>query len=279
MKKAMKKALAVLLATLMLLGVGAVGAGASEVTAAAAPTEANKETAIELILGASVDVPGDESAWFKFTPTKNGLYRFVSEDLQSLGNGSWAYLYEEDGILHSTGEFWNSRYMIYGALISGKTYYLETGMSSGDYAVTLEAREGKLVAPKKISLIKGESVDLTKVLKGTTWEPQELYVGFSSGDSGAFQLIYADEGHCTGIYGNRLGKGTIRIMTFDDDAFIEITVKLTGWEWINHYLLFGWYRSMEYEDKQWFWLTMLLLPFTPIVLLLWPFYWFFNLFK
>jgi len=249
MKKAMKKALAALLAALMLLGVGGV-AGAEEivalpeetgeVTAAAFPDGFDKDEAVELVLGEPVKAStfvgtGVKGIWFKFTPTESRGYYFASHtSSKSSFEHTRGKLFDENGSNLQDSQRRRSSYtelfVLYQELEAGKTYYLyytfdEFGREK--YTLTVKV-SGILVAPKtKVTIKYGARISWASVLKGTTWDLSDLVI------------LHVGEGKRS-YHWRRIDNYRV---TAPDGEWIEIEVKerFSIWQWIKYYILFDWF--------------------------------------
>jgi len=276
MKQAMKKALAVLLAALVMLGVGGVGAGASEagkITTIEFPDDFDKDAVEELELGVSKIVPGYEYRFFKFTPAESGHYCFLAEDPN---RDTRVALLDAEGDMLDYFDSWYNRppewsFKIFYQLEAGRTYYLLIyTYGSGNCTVTLEASSGKLNVPKtNVTVYHNKRVSLAALLKGTTWDLRHLRVS----QQWNAQWVY-DEKNDRYDYIMRFYRGetTIRV-TAPDGEWVEIavTAKFTVWQWVQHYILFGWWDAMESDDQAWLLVYLLCSPliilFSPYILL------------
>jgi len=268
MKKAFKKALAILLATLMLMGVGAVA------SVAAFPEGFDKDEAIELALDASLQVSGD--TWFRFTPARTGGYLFIAEESQRL----IASLYNEKGEL--IGRKTPKSYLqerIYCKLTAGENYYLLTRYSF-DYTVSVSACDGVLTAPaNQVTVNLNENVYYTDLLAGTTWEFQDLTISYSK-----YMYGVAADGVQTGFYAKKPGTTTIEVTAPDGEKItIVVTAKATGQEWFKYYLLFGWFQALDEFGQAGLFFLLLSLPFLPLIIPLiilnYPIFWLRDLFS
>jgi len=255
MKQALKKALAVLLAALMLLGVGGVGAEenaalpeeagenaevvlalpeeAGEVTAAAFPAGFDKDEAVELALGEPVkasDFGAAKIMWFKFAPAESRGYYFASYApgaFYSIENTK-AVLYDENGNHLRSSERWNTGFVLHQELESGKTYYLSYAFDEAGREYTFEAKvSGKLIVPKKkITMKPGKVYLFADILKGTTWDLSDLRI------SVLYPLMRTEDRK--GFYTTRSNReDSISVRAPDgEEIWIEVTVSLKTWEWI-----------------------------------------------
>lgn len=302
MKQALKKALAVLLAALMLLGVGGVGAGAEEialpdevgeVTAAAFPDGFDKDEAIELALGERVGATG--VTWFKFTPAESGGYLFVFD----AGGRSTpdADLYDDIGSRLHSSEYIKPAYnsgnilSLYQNLQANRAYYIVASLGkSGAFNAAVDVHEGgTLVAAKnKVTFRTNRYTPLAPLLKGTTWTLRELSISLGS-DYAYPPLFYFEyemeengRGYTVGFTGNLTGRETIRVTAPDGESVeIEAAVKYSAWDWSKQYIFFGWLMDrlddwMDDNDGRQYLIGFMLLILTPI---LFPLYFIHGIFS
>ena len=288
--------------------------------------------ALALNTAAQVNIPGvqdedPERVLFKFTPEEDGCYLFKSagakynrtlytidgDSLYFTRNNPWAQLYDENGrslaysdrdYYGATGHYYN--FALYYNLEKGKTYYLQTSTNAydydpetdayrylgGDYTVTVELSNKKLVAPAKNVTIKyGEYLDLAQLLQGTTWDLRALDA-YSWGYSrlSIFGLNLFDYGEVlqrvwnydddywwnyspVGFEGSNRGTATIQITAPDGEQVeINVTVEFSLLNWLQFLLMFGWSGGgMPNSWNQMLGGGLLQIEVIPIILMLLPF--------
>jgi len=296
MAKAFKKALAVLLAVLTMMGVGGVGAGAEEaealageasgaMEAAAFPKDFDEDDAVELIPGVFTEAP-ERRAWFKFVPDVSGGYR-VAGKRKYFSTIIDASLYDEKGNLLQKGGPWerliSSRIALYCKLEAGKIYYLST-YDYDDYAVMMELYEGTLVVKKSVTINMGQRISFSTLFEGTTWFLEDLVI---TSDEISWDCWTGTETY----RGEKVGTESF-LVTAPDGESVQFTIitKSTAnyvgkkflfglrnsWAVLRLFFLFGWVgqlrRDKEEDTESWWLVALPLLPIMPFIILIYPFY-------
>jgi len=238
----MKKLFSVFLATLMLFGMFAMGAGASgggddDDPWADIGNWDDRESVRELLLGQPVilSLSEGEVAWFRFTAIEGDDYRFYFDnDGKTVYGAKW---YDEEGSSLGTHNWGGTPdYSDYRKIEEGETRYFSfflDGRSDGDCTITVNTFQGNLKVKKKVAVRINDEIDPRDfLLKGTNWERHEVG-GYPDGEV----IVFTGYEYIA----QKTGKGYIDMVAEDGAcARVNITVRSTIWQWLYD-LFIGWW--------------------------------------